>query len=128
MALNSTKTFPLFYSPGILKQSVLASSPRCPRPFATSFTFPISNTNRNKKFEVLYNGTITESDCADLCCKTLHCNLAFVEESKCYGVSFNGAKKYYVVDKKMNENMSLTLAIIDRKRGKIFLNLAKDSK
>ncbi|XP_031551267.1 uncharacterized protein LOC116288599 [Actinia tenebrosa] len=103
---------------GIQKQSVLASSPKCPRPFATSFTFPVSDASpQTKKFEILFNGTITESDCADLCCKTPGCNLGFVEESACYGVSFRGAGKYYHSgDAKMNKMMSLAMAIIDRKR------------
>lgn len=69
---------------------------------------------------ILFNGTITENDCADLCCKTLGCTFGFVEENVCYGVSFRGAGKYYHSDDaKMKEKMSLTMAIIDRKRGKL---------
>ncbi|KAK3731522.1 hypothetical protein QZH41_008550, partial [Actinostola sp. cb2023] len=106
---NYTKT-------GIVEQPVLASSPKCPRPFATSFTFLVPDTDQSKKFTILHNGTVTDSQCRGLCCHARDCDFAFVEEGKCHGVSFLGNKNFVTKGTKTATRKYLQMAIIDRKR------------
>lgn len=104
---------------GIIEQSIIASSPQCPRPFATSFTFLVSDANRNKKFTILKDdGDVTESQCKGLCCQSPHCDFAFVEEGTCFGVSFLSSKNFVAKATVKRTRKYLQMAIIERKQGK----------
>lgn len=117
--ITDTSSFIFAYFVGIIEQKVAASSPNCPLPFARSFTFLVPDGNHNKKFTILNDGTVTDSQCRGLCCHSRDCDFSFVEEGTCFGVSFLSNKNFVTKGTgTMATRKYLQMAIINRKQGR----------